>query len=110
MAPAINVPTFSLAFGTVSFFMTYGERSIRVDLGQDILARLVGSPHKSKSDRIELLMRYRSQFAHIAAAKYDEGKYEHEVKVIVVRISLDDVFENAPSGEQPSRLPSADTT
>ena len=79
------------AFGTVSFFMADEGKTIRVDVSQDLLARLEGSPPASRDAYLECLVRYRRYFAQIAAAKYDEGNYEPEVNVLVVRISDSDL-------------------
>lgn len=97
MAPAIKGQAFSVAFGTVSFFMTYGKRKIRVEVGHDMLARINGFPQKAINAHMEWIRRHRSQLAQIAAAKYDEGNYEHELKVVVVRISMADVLEQMPT-------------
>ena len=82
----------SIAFGTVSFFMADDNRTVRVDVSQDLLARIDGPP-ASKSGYVERLMRHQRQFAQIAAAKYDEGQYEAEVQVLVVRIEAHDLID-----------------
>lgn len=93
MALALQSRAVSVAFGVVSFFMADGDRTIRVDVCRDLLARIDGPPHNSRDGYIEQLMRHRRQFAQIAAAKYDEGQYEPEVKVFVVRIAVDDLLD-----------------
>jgi hypothetical protein len=82
-----------VALGSVSLFMTDDQRIVRVDVSRDLLARSDGPPPKSPNDYIARLQRYRRHFEQIAAAKYDEGQYEHEVKVLVVRITATDLIE-----------------
>ena len=83
----------SVAFGTVSFFMEDGPMTVRVDVSQDLLARVGGHQCVSQQERVGRLERHKRRFAQIAAAKYDEGRYESEVNVLVVRIGVDDVIE-----------------
>lgn len=80
----------SVAFGTVSFFMADDDKTIRVDVAQDVLARTEGPPPVSKDEYVMRLIRYRRQFAQIAGVKYDDGQFEKEVNVLVVRITGDD--------------------
>jgi hypothetical protein len=94
MVLALTSRTVSVAFGVVSFFMTDEKRTIRVDVSQDLLARLEGPPPPvSKAGYVEVLTRHRRRFAEIAAAKYDEGQYEPEVNVLVVLIAANDFLE-----------------
>jgi hypothetical protein len=83
--------TISVAFGTVSFFMVDDGKTVRVDVPQDMLARTEGSPPVSKDQLVERLIRYRQHFAQIAGVKYDDGQFEEEVNVLVVRITGDDL-------------------
>ena len=92
MVLALRTRSVSTAFGGVSFFMTDDDRTVRVDLSQELLARVAGpSPPKSKAGYVQCLLRHRQLFAHIAAAKYDEGQYQTEVNVSVVRITEQDL-------------------
>jgi len=94
MVRALTSRTVSVAFGVVSFFMTDEKRTIRVDVSQDLLARLEGPPPPvSTAAYVEVLTRHRRRFAEIAAAKYDEGQYEPEVNVLVVLIAANDFLE-----------------
>ncbi len=95
MALGCKSSLVSLAFGTASFFMEDGGTTVRVDVSQDLLAKVGGSQCGSRQERVGLLKRHKRGFAQIAAAKYDEGRYESEVNVLVVRIGLDDVIEQA---------------
>jgi hypothetical protein len=81
----------TIAFGTVSFFMTDDDKTIRVDVGQDLLKKIGGRPPSSQSGYIERCERHRHFFTHLAALKYHEGQYAPEVKVLVVRITEDDL-------------------
>jgi ribosomal protein L31 len=85
----------SVAFGTVSFFMEDGPMTVRVDVSQDLLAKVSGNQCVSRQERVGRVERHKRRFAQIAAAKYDEGRYESEVNVLVVRIGVDDVIEQA---------------
>jgi hypothetical protein len=69
------------------------EKTIRADVGRDLLARVEGPPPDTTVGYIERLTRYRRKFAEIASAKYDEGRYEPEVKVFVVRVTEADLLE-----------------
>ena len=89
---ALKVGALSVAFGTVSFFMTEDDRTIRVDVSQALLAQIDGPPPKSKSDYAGRLAQYRHLFAQIAAGKYDAGQYQPEVNVLVVSIDADDLL------------------
>jgi Protein of unknown function (DUF1488) len=82
-----------VAFGTVSFFMADDQRTVRVDVTQELLARIGNSPPKSQAGYIARLQRNRSLFEQIAAAKYDEGLFHHEVRVLVVRITEADLAQ-----------------
>jgi len=81
----------SVAFGTASFFMTDNDRTVRVDVCQRLLASLEEPALTSKAQYVHRLLRYRSRFAQIASAKYDEGRFDFEVNVRVVRITADDL-------------------
>lgn len=85
----------SVAFGTVSFLMKDRQMTIRVDVSQDLLAKVGGNQCVSRQEQVERLERHKRRFAQIAAAKYDEGQYDFEVNVLVVRLGLDDVIEQA---------------
>ena len=91
MAVALSSRTAIVAFGTASFFMADEDRTIRVDVGKELLARIESPPPASKDDYIERVSRYKRLFAQIAALKYHEGRYEPEVRVLVVRITADDL-------------------
>ena len=82
----------SFAFGTVSFFLADEDRTIRVDVGQEILAKLADSPLGSKADYVRRLGEHRGEFALIAAAKYARGDYRQEVRVLVIDIHTSDLF------------------
>jgi len=81
----------SIAFGTASFFMTDDTRTVRVDVCQRLLASLEEPVPSSRAQYASRLLRYRSRFAQIASAKYDEGRFDFEVNVRVVRITADDL-------------------
>lgn len=80
----------SVAFGTVSFFMADNDKTIRVDVGQDVLAKIGSSPPKTREGYAQLITRFRRHFERIAAFKYDEGDYRPEVRVLVVNITHSD--------------------
>ena len=92
MSLVVKSWAISVAFGTVSFFMADDDKTVRVDVGQDVLARIEGSPPKTQDAYRKRLTRYMQQFAQIAAFKYDEGLYEPEVNVLVVRITATDLI------------------
>ena len=92
MGLALKSHTISIAFGTVSFFMADDDRTIRVDIGQDLLARVGGPPPATKDGYVKRLVRHQRQFAQIAALKYHRGLYEPEVRVLVVRITANDLL------------------
>jgi hypothetical protein len=92
MVLALRTRTVSTAFGIVSFFMADGDRTVRVDVSQVLLARVGGpSAPKTKAEYERCLLRHRRLFAHIASAKYDEGQYQTEVNILVVRITEQDL-------------------
>ncbi len=91
MALAISSRAVSVAFGTVSFYMVDQDETVRVDVSQDLLARVDGFPPTGKRGYIERLERHKYLFAHIAAFKYLKRDYEPEVRVPVVRITADDL-------------------
>jgi len=70
--------------------MSDGSRTIRVDVERDVLAALPGSP-RTKQEYRQRLALYRRQFGQIATAKYEEGEFETEVRVAVVRIGKNDI-------------------
>jgi hypothetical protein len=81
----------SVAFGTVSFFMADENRTIRVDIPKELLARIEDPPAVSKEEYVARLARHRRHFAQIAALKYLGGLYVPEVNVLVVRITDEDL-------------------
>jgi hypothetical protein len=81
----------SVAFGTASFFMTDNDKTVRVDVCQRLLASLEEPMPMTKALYVKRLLRYRARFAQIASAKYDEGQFDTEVNVRVVRISASDL-------------------
>ena len=80
-----------VALGTVSFFMADEDKTIRVDIDKDFLAGLGDPPPPSPDGYLERLTRYRWHFTQIAKAKYDDGDYQREVNVLVVRITESDL-------------------
>ena len=83
-----------VAFGTVSFFMADDQRTVRVDVSQELLARIATPPPGSHDGYIARLQRHRSLFEQIAATKYEEGRFHSEVRVLVVQITDGDLAEN----------------
>ncbi len=92
MALALKSRAVSFAFGVGSFFLADGGTIVRVDVSNDLLARLAGSDTPPKAGLADLLVRHRAKLAQIAAAKYDEGEYSFEVNVLVVRIDAHDLL------------------
>ena len=82
-----------VAFGTVSFFMADDQRTVRVDVSQELLANIASPPPKSHEGYITRLQRHRSLFERIAAAKYYKGLFHHEVRVLVVQITEADIAQ-----------------
>ena len=80
-----------VAFGTVSFFMADEQRTVRVDVSKELLASIASPPPGSHDGYIARLQRHRALFEQIATAKYDEGQFHGEVKVLVVRIDDTDL-------------------
>ena len=79
-------------FNTVSFFMSDEEKVVRVDIGQDLLSSIDGAPPaRSLDGYIDRCERHRGFFARLAARKYQAGQYMKEVKVLVVRITEEDL-------------------
>jgi hypothetical protein len=79
-------------FGIVSFFMSDEEKVVRVDIGQDLLSSIDGAPPaRSRDGYIDRCERHRGFFAQLAARKYKAGQYMKEVKVLVVRITEEDL-------------------
>jgi hypothetical protein len=66
-------------------------RTVRVDVSQDVLAKIGGTPPKTKAGFVQQLCQHRKRFAQIAAFKYDEGDYRPEVRVLVVDITQADL-------------------
>jgi hypothetical protein len=91
MALTLKTTAISVAFGTASFFMADEDRTVRVDVGQDLLTRVEGPPPKSKSDFAARLAHRKDEFARIATLKYHGGLYKAEVNVLVVRITEADL-------------------
>jgi hypothetical protein len=91
MSLTVRSPAVSVAFGVVSFFMTGDRKTVRVDVEKELLARIEGAKPASKAAYVERLTRHRWLFAQIAEAKYDDGQYEPDVSVFVVRITEDDL-------------------
>jgi hypothetical protein len=81
----------SIAFGTVSFFMADGDKTIRVDVPQDVLARIEGTPPRTKDGYLQQIARHRQALTKIAILKYGEGLFRPEVNVLVVRITQADL-------------------
>jgi hypothetical protein len=81
----------SVAFGTASFFMQDQDKTVRVDVCQRLLAGLEEPAPTTKAQFARRLLRYRARFAQIASAKYDEGQFDLEVNVFVVRITALDL-------------------
>jgi hypothetical protein len=92
MALALKSRAVSFAFGVGSFFLADGNRTVRVDVSSDLLARLAGAEPSSKADLMHQLVRHRAELTQIAALKYDEGEYRPEVNVLVVKIDPHDVL------------------
>lgn len=80
-----------VAFGTVSFFMNDNDKIIRIDVGQDLLAKIDNGAPASRADYIDRCERHKRFFTRLATLKYHAGKYEPEVNVLVVRIDEDDL-------------------
>ena len=79
-------------FGIVSFFMSDEEKVVRVDIGQDLLSSIDGAPPaRSQAGYIDRCERHRGFFAQLADRKYKAGQYMKEVKVLVVRITEEDL-------------------
>jgi len=87
----LKVCGVSVAFGTASFFMLDQDKTVRVDVCQRLLASLEEPVPTTRAQFTKRLLRYRSRFAQIASAKYDEGQFDLEVNVFVVRITALDL-------------------
>ena len=81
----------SIAFGTVSFFMTDGDKTVRVDVPQDVLARIEDAPPRTKDGYLQQIARHRQTLTKIATVKYREGQVRPEVNILVVRITHEDL-------------------
>jgi len=81
----------SVAFGTASFFMMDSSKTVRVDVCQRLLASLEQPAPTTKAQYSKRLLTYRTRLAQIASAKYDEGEFEPEVNVLVVRLTAQDL-------------------
>ena len=91
MSLSFRSSAVSVAFGTVSFFMVDHGKTVRVDVSQDVLAKIGDTPPKTKAGFVHRLYEHRKRFAQIAAFKYDEGDYRPEVRVLVVDITQADL-------------------
>ena len=91
-----------VAFGTVSFFMADDQRTVRVDVSKELLAGIATPPPKSQDDFIGRLQRHQALFEQIAAAKYDEGRFHSEVRVLVVQITEGDLVTEGDLAEPAS--------
>ena len=91
MRLTLKTTTISVAFDTVSFFMADENRTVRVDVSQDALAKTGGPPLRTKDAFVQRLATYRRYFARIAAFKYAGGNYRTEVRVRVVNITQSDL-------------------
>jgi len=87
----LKVCGISVAFGTASFFMHDDHKTVRVDVCQRLLAGLEEPAPTTKAQFANRLLRYRARFAQIASVKYDEGQFDPEVNVLVVRITAQDL-------------------
>ena len=67
------------------------DKTVRVDVCQRLLASLEEPVPTTRAQFTKRLLRYRSRFAQIASAKYDEGQFDLEVNVFVVRITALDL-------------------
>jgi hypothetical protein len=83
----------SIAFGSVSFFMTDGARTVRVDIDQGMLARLESPIARTRTAYKERLLRHLRRFSRIATRKYRAGSFKNEVRMLVVTITPDDLAE-----------------
>ena len=81
-----------VAFGMVSFFMADHGKTVRVDVGQELLEKIDGRAPRTQRGYVERCERHKHFFAQLAARKYREGKYAPEVNVLVVRINEDDLI------------------
>ena len=81
----------SVAFGTASFFMMDNNKIVRVDVCQRLLAGLEEPAPTTRAQYTRRLLSYRARLAQIASAKYDEGEFELEVNVLVVRLTAQDL-------------------
>ena len=92
MSLVLKSRDISVAFGTASFFMAEHGKTIRVDVGQDVLDRMESPAPRTRDAYKERLTRHRRQFSRIAALKYRAGFFKPEVRVLVVSITVDDVL------------------
>jgi len=95
MSLVLKSRAISVAFGTASFFMTDDDKTVRVDVDQDVLTRIEPPAPKTRDAFKERLTRHRRQFTRIALLKYRAGYYKPEVKVLVVSITADDLMSIA---------------
>ena len=91
MSLVLKSRDISVAFGTASFFMAEDDKTIRVDVDQDVLARIEDPAPRTRDAYKERLTRHRRQFTRIAVLKYRAGFYKPEVRVLVVSITADDL-------------------
>jgi hypothetical protein len=92
MSLVLKSPGISVAFGTASFFLADDDKTVRVDVDQDLLARIESPAPKTRDAYKERLVRHRRQFSKIAVLKYRAGFYKSEVRVLVVSITANDMF------------------
>jgi hypothetical protein len=92
MSLVLKTRDISVAFGTASFFMAEDDKTIRVDVGQDVLDRIESPTLRTRDAYKERLTRHRRQFSRIAALKYRAGFFKPEVRVLVVSITADDML------------------
>jgi hypothetical protein len=91
MSLVLKPGAISIAFGTVSFFMADDDKTIRVDVDQNLLADTAGGAPRTRSACKARLTLYKRRLARIAGRKYRTGSYKPEVRVLVVSITADDL-------------------
>jgi len=92
MSLVLKPRAVSVAFGTASFFMADDDKTIRVDVDQDLLARIESPAPTTRDAYKERLARHRREFSRIAVLKYRAGIYKPEVRVLVVSITANDLI------------------
>ena len=73
------------------FILADEQKTVRVDVGTDLLARLKSTSAALNETHAQQLARRKRLFAQIAGARYEQGQYESEVKVLVVKITEADL-------------------